>query len=366
MKAEDIINQLALTLPANSTLFTDNFSVTSLTLSGSTMTVTTDDINNLAVTNAVFIAGAENPIVISSFTRVGTVGFIVTAEDHDYTFGDATTNVDTEGANESEFNGSFVIGAVPNRRNIQVIMANTGATTATGSPIATNASSALSQFNGLFAITVIVSPTVFEVETSATSLAAAATGTITARANPRISGLINLERLIDVYTEQVPTELWLFVTLGPVVASKNRQVLSDAVDNTSRQAYLRQQLIQNVSIYVVIPTASQEIAARSARDLAEDVFEQINNSILFFRFNTGLFDANTNALQFVSHDNVLYNTAFYIHEYNYELVANLQFEDSVGYDEDVAFRNINLNMNLDIGTGENTITTTIDLDEEQL
>ena len=56
-----------------------------------------------------------------------------------------------------------------------------------------------------------------------------------------------------------------------------------------------------------------------------------------------------------------YNASIYAHEYVFEQVADLQFEDTVGVDEDVAFRDIDLTMGLDIGTAE--LTALIDLDE---
>ena len=124
--------------------------------------------------------------------------------------------------------------------------------------------------------------------------------------------------------------------------------------------------MQPVSVFVAFPTASDQIAGRQVRDLAEDLFRDICRSILFKKFSTGLFNDLNNPLQFVSHGTEVYNTAFYIHRYSFEQVADLYFQDTVGFDEDVAFRDISLSIAVDPGTGENPLTAEIDLDDNPL
>ena len=73
--------------------------------------------------------GSDSPIAITTLTRTGVVGAAEFTSAHDYTFG-VTLNIVIDGANEANFNGTFVITKVPNRLNVQFIMVDAGATVA--------------------------------------------------------------------------------------------------------------------------------------------------------------------------------------------------------------------------------------------
>lgn len=368
MKAEDIVRQLQIRLPLFTDLFTDNASVISLILSGSTVTATTSAAHGFSINQYVNISGAQTIIKIDTFTRSGTIGTITTLTDHDFTLGPqiSQTGVTAEssGANESEFNGSFNVIGVPNRRTIQVQMVDSGATAATGAPQLDNGESVLNQYNGLFQILSVPTTTTFTYQITNAPLEAAV-GTIQARANPRVSGAITIDRAEETYTKQGLDKLWLFVILGDALASKNRQILSDATDNIQRANFFRQQVTELVNLYVFFP-ATQTIAGRLVGDIARDLLQPITRSILFKRFDTQVFRTGEfgNPLQFLSHGFSNYNSAFYVHEYVFEQVFELNFEDSVGFDEDVAFRDVNVTFQNN--QGNENFTAKIDLDEEIL
>ena len=376
MRASDVVLQLASNLPKYTDLFTDNFSVTSITGTPTgadlTVTVETSIAHGLVAGQGVFIDGAQTPLTLSSFTRTATAGLITTASDHDFTIGsqggalsgEGATNAITSGANEAEFNGSFPITAVPNRREIQVSMADSGAVVATGSPIIENAASELQSFNGIQEILTVPTTTTFTYLIVGGASLQNPVGTIVAKANVRISSAIGLDQIVAAYTDQVPDKLWGFVTIDDVVASKDRRILSDATDNIQRSDYFRQQILQPMTFYVAFPTAVQEIAGRQSRDVAEELFRPICQSVLFKRFDSLLFVGAYNPLQFISHGFSEYQSAFYIHQYTFEQVADIYFEDTVGFDEDVAFRDIDLTIGVDVGTGQ--LTADIDLDEVPL
>lgn len=364
MKASDIVNQLSAILPKFSDKFTSNFSVTGLSRVGTTVTAITAAAHGLSIGKAVNIIGAQTPISIGSLTRALTTGTMITDTDHDITAG-VNTDVEIVGATEAEFNGTFTIIAVKNRRTITFSMPDSGAVTATGAPLLLNGSSFLESYNGLFEVTAVPSTTSFEYEVTNATLFTPPTGTIIARTNPRISASISSDRVVDAYTKQSSGDLWAFVILDDVSASKSRNIDTDAVDNLQRGNEFRQQIVQPFSILIVIPT-TQEITARDARDLSEDLFRPICQSILFSKIDSGLFVGAQNPIQFVDHGFVAYNTAFYAHTYNFQMTSDITFDDTIGYSEDVAFRDIALGMNIDFGTQEDPLTVTINLDDEAL
>lgn len=366
MIAADIVAQLAVKLPQYTDKFTDNITVTGISRVGSVATATTSVAHGLTVGAAVNITGAQSPISITSLTRAGTVGTLVTATPHDLTDDMGVDSVELSGSVEVEFNGTFTILTRPNRNTVTFAMADAGPTVATGSPLLLNGSSFLQGYNGLFSVLSVPTTTTFTYNLTTTPLLTDATGTIFARIKPRISTGVSLERILDAYTAQITdSQYWLFVILGDVTASKSRSIDSDAVDNLQPGNHWRQQIIQPFTVAVVMPTAN-EIAASNARDAAEVLFKPICQSLLGVKFDSQLSLAAKNPVIFTDHGTVAYNTAIYVHSYAFQQVADMSFNDTIGHDDSVAFRDIVVDMYLDVGTGADAATATIDLDDVPL
>ncbi len=362
MRAKDIIIQLSQRLPQIVDDFTNLFSVSSLTRSGTTVTATTTAAHDLAIGKSVNVVGAQTPIAISTITRVGIMATLVTAADHDMTE-NAFTTVEISGATEAEFNGTFPLLRVLNRRTITFQVADSGPLSATGSPLLLNGSSVLQSYNGLKNVTAVPTTMTFTYEITDSTIFTPASGTITAKTSPRISGASTVERAVEAYTKQKTDEAWMYVVMNDVVASKSRTLQIDGTDNVQRTQHFKQFLAQTVSLFVFLPTTKQ-IAGRKARDRAEELFRPISQSILFAKFDSLLATGKYNALMFNEHGIQGYNTAFYIHRYTYEMSLLMGVDDTVGADEDVAFRDIEMTQGHNVGTG--VITSDIDLDDEPL
>lgn len=359
MKSADVVQQLALKLPQYTDKFTNNVSITSLTQSAGTATATTSAAHGLAVGNQVNITGAKVPLSITSLTRVLTTGTLVVSSPHDLSEGFSTT-VEITGATEAEFNGTFTILTIPDRYTVTFTMADAGATSATGTPLLLGATNYLNQYDGLHKVLTTPDTTSFTFAVTTTTWSPAY-GTIEARTLPRVTAVVSEEVILNAYTQQAPDALWAFVVLGDVVANRSRQTETDAVQDTQRGQYFRTQLIQPMTVYVVIPTALEN-AARSARDVCEDLLQPITKSILFKRFNTYLTVSQRGPLQFVGHGFAAYTRGYYLHAYEFQQLADLTFGDTVGYDEDVAFRDISLSMTPDQGNQVEVLTASINLD----
>ena len=256
MKAQDIILQLGNKLPTIIDDFSTNQTILSIVPSGSDALATTDAAHNLVIGQGVVITGADSPIAITTLTRNGIVGSAEFASDHDYTFNtgaDLIKNVIIDDATEAEFNGTFKILSVPNRRNITFLMDDSGATVATGSPIGLNSGSYFASYNGTFQVVSIPSSDQF-IYTPVEPKTLDATGAMSVRHSIRVSGALTVDRALTSYTAQEADDLWLFVVLDDVNASRNRNIVSDAVDNQQRSsqgAGFKQQTIQSATIYLL-------------------------------------------------------------------------------------------------------------------
>jgi len=357
MRASDVVQQLAASLPRFSDKFTTNKAVSSLTQVAGVATATSTA-HGLTAGKQVNIVGAKVPIEISSLTRVGVVGTLVTATPHDMTLGYSAT-VEIASAVEANFNGTFAVLSVPTRNSVTFTIADSGATTATGSPVLLNGSNYLNQYNGLHEVLSTPTADTFTFAVP-TALASPAHGTISARALPRVSAVLQEDIIVDAYTKQPASDVWAFVVLGDVTASKNRETETDAVSNLQRGDHFRVQLLQPVTVYVVIPSA-QEQAGRSARDLCEELLKPLCQSLLMKKFDSLLTVGKKGPLQFVGHGFAAYHRAFYMHAYQFVQLADMTFGDTVGYDDDVAFRDIGLTIANNIGTGT-IATAAINLD----
>ncbi len=346
MKSSDIISQLSTLIPQFTSVFTDDIGVSSITRSGTTITVQCTEPHGLKAGQGVSITGAAIPVEIVAFSRDGAVGTLTTATDHDITYASHlirpyVQSVVTSGAAESEFNGSFSLVKVLNRRNIQVSMTDSGPTVATGTLRLAGAISALDSFNKTWLVDGVPSPTVFTFIHGNAELLDP-TGTILVRKKPRISGSADTARMLAAYTEQPQNKAWMFVVLGTVVASKNRSIEADGVDNWQQGQEFRQQIIQGVEFYVFLPT-KDEIAGREKRDDCEDIFIALNKAILHSTVLTGFHDEASRSLQFNSHATFQLDAgSTYIHLYQYEASVDILFEDTVGPAVDVALETIEL------------------------
>ena len=338
MKAQDIIHALRTRLPTITDKFSTNISITSLSKVAGTVTVTTATPHGLATGNYVCIVGAKWKTPISSITRVGTTATVTCSADHDLTenFPEAEY-VEIIGANEANFNGSFRLLSVPNRRVFTVEIADSGATSATGTMFLLEPWRY--GLNGWQQVTV-VSGTVFTYTTTGIANAEGY-GSMELRKAIRVSGAVTAARAESAYTELGTSQLSAFVVLGEVAASKSRHSTIDAIHSAGRQTVYRQMLLNNIYVYLFVPTHG-DATGRSSRDLVTDIAKDIFKAILGDHYPTYFINEPATTLALVSHGQLVYKGAYYIHEFHFEAQSDITNEDIASPDVTRAFRDINI------------------------
>jgi hypothetical protein len=359
--ASDIAVRLTSQAPKHTDLLSDVFTITNLVNAAGVSTITTSAPHGLARNDSVVIAEVSVPIAQSTLSRVLTVGTLVTSVDHDLTKAIAKTIV-ISGASDSNFNGTFVMLQIVNRRTIKFTIADSSATSTTGGKLISGARYDQA-YDGLFQVASITSTTIFTVAAPNAIAGSATSGKV--KTNIRISAVASLARAKAAYTEQNLTKAWLFVMLGPAVASKDRNTNTDLTSNITRSNFFRQQIQENVSVYIIANT-KDEIAGRIIRDEMSSLLLALTKSIVFFEFGTNLFVGKSDPLIFVDHAIEEYDGALYIHVFNFEASTEFVFEDTAGYDDDVAFRDIDATYDSDIGTGAENANDLMDLDDTGL
>lgn len=358
MKAYDIIQQLYRVMPKLTSLFSTDVPITSLTKSGALVTAVTSSAHGLSSGDYIYITGANWQTNIASITRVGNIATVVCSSPHDLTEVFFET-VRLIGSNEAEFNGTFKLLSVPNRSTFTIQVVDSGATSATGSPILLEPWRI--GFNGWVPITV-TSSTTFTYQSSG-SASATAYGQLVGRKAPRISGAASLERAEAAYTRMGSNELWAFVVMGKVSASKSKYTQSDFISSSTATTVFRQSLINDVYVYVFVPTSSS-LAARAERDLMSDVARYLFKSLLGKVYPTYFIDAPTTVMHFLQHQQLSYKGAYYIHEFQFEGAADITTNDIVENDSTRAFRDLNIDFKNDFDVS--IVETLINLDDQPI
>ncbi len=350
MKIVDVVNQLRLLLPQLTDRFTTNVAVTSLTRTGTSIAVKCDEAHGFEEGDFVAIVGADVRIPVA-LTRSGVVGTCVTTDVHDLTKkANKKLSITFSGANEAEFVGSFDVIQIEDENTITFTMPDAGPTPATGSPVIHDAAGPLKNYNSTVEIVSTPSLVDFTFEQPDTTIPDPV-GAIEARGAPRIGGLARAQYVIRLYSEQAADEYWLYVVPEGVEASKDRNEFSDHTANHGRGTEYIQQLIERVTIFVVIPATQDETGSISS-DIARDLFRPIARSLLFSGFDCGLANGTHGGLvQFERHVLVDFNGATYIHAYEFSRQYDLTYDDTVGDDLNVALRDLRVEMFFKEGTG---------------
>lgn len=369
MKAEEIVKSLVARLPGLTDKFTEQAGIDTITSSGLLATATVLSGHGLASSQLITITGSISPVFVTTLTRTLASAVVETITDHDFTLSKREISKGfnlqavISGFNEPEFNGSFEVLSVENRRKFTISLPDSGPAFGTGTGAVDNGSSPLAGYNGSFNITVL-NATQFTYPLQGT-IPNAANGNPVLHAGHRISAAVTIDRFLDAYTKQSSNDLWIAVILGDVIASKGRENRSDSNDRYSQNTFYQQEITQPFGVYVVFP-ASSSIAGRSQRDEAEDIIPFILSSVLLEKFGTGFLGGAQNGTTFTAHGIFMYNGPLYVHEITFEQNADLIFDDTIGPDLNVALRDIDLNIGIDLGTEENNLINTIDLDQEPL
>lgn len=354
MSPSEIVNQVRATLPRYTDLFTDNIANTSISVASGLATATTPSNHGLKDGDAVLIANAVTPNSIVSVSVEGLLFTFETAVNHDLTLGEQET-VTLSGFTDPDWNKSFILRDVPNRKQFVVQSANTVPTL--------NSNEELNEVlitgvNGIFEITKI-SNTQFSFNTSSRDT----NTTATIKSNPRVTAVPDVDEMARQYTEQKIDSFWAFVVLGAVSASKDRSIKSDRLNSRTAADDKRSNYSQPFSIYVLAPAQDQYSALRSMDRCYQELLFPFTKSLVGFKPTSPLTEQSVFVVTFAGSSNAGYNRATYIHQYDFEFAFDLVNEDSVEPLSNQAFREIPSSFL--VGNDE-PLTGDLNLDEDPL
>jgi hypothetical protein len=370
MKAEDIVKQMRLITPQYTDKFGEVVIASSATAIGTTVTVVTVKPHELSVGNYVTVSGALSPIAISSLIHTDGVAELVTSGAHDVTRNERETfnpQVEIFGADQPEYNGTYSITSpsqVPNRFNLKELsVLLTAVSPATGQMFLDDGKDR--GYNGRVKVTEIVDPNTFKYESQLDlTNSPVAFGDILVNKSVRISASVSMESAQQSYTAQADDNYWAFVVLDDVEVSKSRRIENDATMTHSDGDDFRMQLIMPFSVFVFAPT-TKEIVAREARDnMQDEIFRAMNKSLLRKKFPVPVCEDSWSGTTLIGHGFKAFEEAYYIHEYRFEQLAEVTYNDTISNNSDVAFRDICGDIDVNKLDDEIDITLEANLDDQ--
>jgi hypothetical protein len=170
---------------------------------------------------------------------------------------------------------------------------------------------------------------------------------------------------MELYTQSNNNndKCWAVVVMGDNTASNNRAIEADATDRYSPNTDYRQQTIQDFSVFAVIP-CRDELSAIDARDTVEEIRGPIYKSLLGVLFPDYNSIGRQYGVTFVNDGFYGYTGAYYVHEFVFQKVSEIVYDDIVDPELNVAFRDITLR--LQNSFDQVIMTTDVDLDDEPL
>jgi len=177
------------------------------------------------------------------------------------------------------------------------------------------------EYNGNFVITSLPVSNQFTYEVVGAP-SSPATGTITATQQAR---------------------LWAYVVLDEEITSKDRQTLNDSTATITTGSTYRLTEIKPFSVYVVSPT-TLDLSARPERDLMVDVKRFLYKALLGVKFPTDLTEEALGRVIPTGNGFFAFMDAFYVHRFQFEMVADINVCDTIDPAFNTAFRCVDMQM----------------------
>lgn len=345
MKAAELITQLRNQLLLFTNLFSDEIKITHLVRNGNVATATTESSHGFINDQSVTVTGAFYRNTIVSISQSGRTVSVITQDIHNLTeiF---TKTVTIEGADDPNVNGDFNLVKVTGDKSFEYQI-DRGVVLNFSGDMFLKDEFTFESFNGRHKIDVI-SPTKFTFPIGDMG-PSVATGDISVRYNPRISGALSNQRAIDSYTAKKTNEIWAYVVLGSSFVSKSRHIDSDSTDYLGTGSSYRQRTINDFTVLVFLPIKN-EISGRAARDLAQDIEVYLAKSLLLYFPNNRFFEKVLSGIICTGNIVLSDNVSFYVHSYSYESTQDIVFEDTRNIESvsmrtiDIEYRNDNDNI----------------------
>lgn len=357
MKLSDLIIHIQKKLPLYTNYFSDTLEVEKLTSVNNTCTVVTKENHNFQEGDLFTLEGAKVANEIVSLTQYRGLGTMITKYPHEVTKnfplreGDST-HITISGANEEQYNGTFLIMNIPETNVIEFSIDDTAPFVATGNPEIKE--DVYATYNGRQRVSSIIDEKTFSFLLPYIPQADRATGNIKINNGIRISGDFSIQNAMKAYEEQGEYDLWGFVVLDGANVSKSKTNGTDAIAQFKKGIDSHLSLVQDVSFFVFIPTAN-EYCWTDYSDICQELRKPILKTLHNANFESGAFDEDC-YLSFIGDNPVdTDGTAYAIYQYKFQTTINIHNEDGIEKEFSPRLKDFSIYEKNNFENSENTV-----------
>lgn len=280
-----------------------------------------------------------NPVVSTSFDSGTDETTLTMTFEHDRTSGEAAgeyNKIEFEGFDDADYNGDDFAVKYDTDRTTLVIDAEADAVGALGNQIEPR-----NLYLGFLTVTVI------DVDTFTIPLEdVLPDGTVFDTFNFMSSQQIfisgDIERSVEAFKKHRNVPPGLFIIFSDEVASKDRNVVNDAVAANTSQNPQHVTYLLNVILMTFFKTAGEQ----SAETTAQQVYEEVRPALRQAMFGH-IFDDPDLVVQFagteIDNRHVVYNSGYYVHQFTFQLPYRISIEQGDSQRRNVSFRDLIVN-----------------------
>jgi len=328
------------------TLYTDrdnclaapSIEIESITISGSTATVTTKTPHGYILNSNIEVElTGITPEVYNKKTTLVSVPSTTT-----FTY----TVFGTEENGTHAFGKVMKVRQLINSNTFIFEVANNPTTPATGT--ITQLSSYKAGYNGYKTILTVPTTTSFTYACDST-LGTPAQGVMTTRTDPTIGGQEDFERSLQFFQsdcEPNQSRKWIFVVTEDENGSKDQNTKTDGISTYQSGNDIRQNIYQNLVILIFIPCgeSNDELLYARTKDLAQSYRTFFLKALLGFQPESGLSQTRYSGLMYVRGGKVMSNGSYYVHQYTFQASCWFNQTDAIDPDDVFAFREFDFNI----------------------
>lgn len=342
MTLTEIVNQIRRNLPVYTSALSPILSLQSVSSSIlGTATVTTIGSHGLQTGDPVVLVNFSMRNFLAYWSNVGDIYTFTTEQDHDLTLGWHET-VSLSGFIEAEWNTTFELIDVPNRRTFKISSSLPSPTTSYKAELLENR---IDGVDGYYQITV-TAPSAFRIESDHFITAIYSGGSVLS--GVRVAAAANIDRVLEQYTKQNTDDLWMIVLPVDVDVAKSIYADSDAVATITASDDFRLRLLDGFTLAIIKSTVNESAAVEAVDLCRHDLLKPILKTLCGVRFESGLTTSGDFRSSLIGHGVMQYTEAYIVYRYDFEVVMDTVVEDTVIEGDVTAFRDIELNQSVRI------------------
>jgi len=359
MYISDIITILRSNLPKYSNSFSEKVQISSISYAAGVVTVVTVEDHGLEVDQQITIVDCKQLVPIATIARVDQTATLTTSLDHDqtldYASSDEQPDIEISGCSVAAYNGPWAPEDIPTRRIVGFEVPGAPADAIDGFLV----EKSVAGYSGLKTVKLVIGPKTFTFETTKVLPPTGLGGYV--HLDIRISGAIDIDRIIEAYSKHTNGNYWAFVVPDNSTASKSRQSENDSTYTPTKGDEFRQKLITPFDIFIFVPSKN-DINGRASYDAA--VFESVGiyKSLLGYAAPSPYTIDSFSKIIIEGHGPERYMKAYYVHRFGFSITDELVIDDTIDIENDVAFRDIDFDFLNDFD--ETIIENSLETDEE--